>query len=91
LEEGDFRLRGRLEKSFLGYLLRGSPSPIALEDTSQGCYIVSRVFEAFKYVFFNTIGQKKNKMNLSKERKEKNKNKRPLIIGISPEHYIFFG
>jgi hypothetical protein len=47
------------------------------------------VFEAFKHVFFNPKGQKKNKMNYPK--KEKKKSKRLSIIGISPEHYIFFG
>jgi hypothetical protein len=34
-------------------------------------------------------GQKKNKMNYPK--KEKQKNKRSSIIGISPERYILFG
>jgi hypothetical protein len=49
------------------------------------------VFEAFKHVFFNTKGQKKNKMNYPKKEKEIKKNKRSSIIGISPERYIFSG
>jgi hypothetical protein len=31
------------------------------------------VFEAFKQVFFNTRGQKKNKMNYPKKEKQKRK------------------
>jgi hypothetical protein len=53
--------------------------------------MVPGVFEAFKHVFFNTKGQKKNNNELSKERKAEIKNKRPSIVGISPERYIFYG